>query len=96
MGKKTRTQKTSVKSIAEVIVNLEVEFDDIAGKVERLDAALDNDSFCDRIGQEHVNLLIQQRNSMVEYRNILGIRLALLRHKIGQSIEYDAHAKAGK
>lgn len=96
MAKKNAKKKAPTKSLAEVIVDLEVEFDDVAGKVERLDAALDNDSFCDSIGQEHTNLLIQQRNAMMEYRDILGIRLALLRRKNAKSIEDAALAKAGK
>ena len=94
MAKKKNVKTAPVKSLAEVIVDLELEFDEIAGRVEKIDASLDDDDFCDRIGIEHTNLLIQQRNAMLEYRDKLGIRLALLRRANAKAIEAEIKEKA--
>lgn len=102
MTKKTKTPTrkikdlTPVKSLAEVIVSLEVEFDEIAGGVEKIAASLDDDDFCDSIGIEHTNLLIQQRNAMLEYRDTLAVRLSLLRRANAKAIETEISKKAGK
>lgn len=96
MAKKKTVKTAPVKSLAEVIVSLEVEFDAVAGSIEKIDASLEDTDFCDSIGIEHANLLIQQRNAMLEYRDTLGIRLALLRRKNAKAIEDATLAKAGK
>jgi hypothetical protein len=96
MAKKKTVKTAPVKSLAEVIVDLELEFDEIAGRVEKIDASLDDDDFCDRIGIEHTNLLIQQRNAMLEYRDKLGIRLALLRRANAKAVEAEIKEKAVK
>ncbi len=96
MAKKKTVKTAPVKSLAEVIVDLELEFDEIAGRVEKIDASLDDDDFCDRIGIEHTNLLIQQRNAMLEYRDKLGIRLALLHRANAKAVEAEIKEKAVK
>ena len=96
MAKKKNVKTAPVKSLAEVIVDLELEFDEIAGRVEKIDASLDDDDFCDSIGIEHTNLLIQQRNAMLEYRDVLAVRLSLLRRANAKVIEDVVMAKAVK
>lgn len=97
MTKKNVKKQAPKKSLAEVIVDLELEFDVVAGNVERLDAALNRgDSFAKEVGDEQYNLLCRQFSAMVEYRDTLGIRLALLRRKNAKAIEDAALAKAGK
>ena len=52
MAKKKVVKQNPVKSTAEVIVALEVEFDEIAGRVERLNAALNlSDTFIKKVGE---------------------------------------------
>lgn len=97
MAKKNVKKQAPKKSLAEVIVDLELEFDAVAGNVERLDAALNRgDSFAKEVGDEQYNLLCRQFGAMVEYRDTLGIRLALLRRNNAKAIEDAALAKAGK
>ena len=103
MTKKTKTSTrkikdlTPVKSTAEVIVALEVEFDEIAGRVERLNAALNlGDTFIKKVGEEQYSLLCDQFNFMREYRDILAVRLSLLRRANAKVIEDEVKAKAVK
>lgn len=60
---------------------LEVEFDDVAGRYDRLCAALEQgDTFRAKVGDEQYELLTKQAEAMQAYRNILAIRIELFRH----------------
>lgn len=97
MAKKKVVKQNPVKSTAEVIVALEVEFDEIAGRVERLNAALNSgDTFIKKVGEEQYGLLCEQFNFMREYRDILAVRLSLLRRANAKAIEEEVKAKAVK
>ena len=97
MAKKTVKKQAPKKSLVEVIVDLELEFDVVAGNVERLDAALNRgDSFAKEVGDEQYNLLCRQFGAMVEYRDTLGIRLALLRRANAKAVEAEIKEKAVK
>lgn len=97
MAKKKTVKTAPVKSLAEVIVDLELEFDEIAGRVERLDAALNKgDAFIKQVGEEQYSLLCEQFNSMRDYRDKLGIRLALLRRANAKAVEAEISKKDGK
>lgn len=95
--KKTVKAAPVVKSLAEVIGSLEVEFDEIAGRVERLNAALnEGDAFVKQVGEEQYSLLCEQFNSMRDYRDTLAVRLSLLRRANAKAIETEVKAKAVK
>lgn len=60
---------------------LEVEFDDVAGRYDRLCASLEQgDTFRNKVGDEQYGLLAKQAEAMQAYRNILAIRIELFRH----------------
>lgn len=97
MAKKKTVKTAHVKSLAEVIVDLELEFDEIAGRVERLDAALNKgDAFIKQVGEEQYSLLCEQFNSMRDYRDTLAVRLSLLRRANAKVIESKIKEKAVK
>lgn len=97
MAKKKVVKQNPVKSTAEVIVALEVEFDEIAGRVERLNAALNlGDTFIKKVGEEQYGLLCEQFKFMREYRDVLAVRLSLLRRANAKAIEDEVKAKAVK
>ena len=103
MTKKTKTSTrkikdlTPVKSLDEVLVSLEVEFDEIAGRVERLNKALNlGDAFIQQVGEEQYGLLCEQFNFMRDYRDTLAVRLSLLRRANAKAIETEISKKAGK
>ena len=97
MAKKNVKKQAPKKSISEVIRDLEIEFDAVAGNVEKLEADLyRDDGFVRGIGEEQYNLMVSQLAAMVEYRDTLGTRLSLLWRKNTKAIEDAAHAKAGK
>ena len=92
MAKKTIKSKqcnnVPVRSLGDVIGELEFEFDSIADRIERLDAALKRgDAFIKQVGDEQFQLLTKQFSSMREYRDILAIRLELLRRANARAIE---------
>ena len=88
MAKKKTVKTAPVKSLAEVIVDLELEFDEIAGRVERLNESLNKcDDFIKQVGEEQYGLLCEQFNSMREYRDTLAVRLSLLRRANAKVIE---------
>lgn len=67
---------------SELIAKLETEFNEVADRFERLDASLSQgDKFAKKVGYEQANLLFEQYDAMKEYRNILAIRIALLKRK---------------
>lgn len=71
--------KAVAKPIAEVVLDLTVEFDDLQGKIERLESALNKgEEFIKVIGPEQYNLLCRQLKAMLEYRDTLAVRLALV------------------
>lgn len=84
---------TPVKSLASVITSLEIEFDEIAGRVERLDAALNRKGFIEQVGEEQSSLLSQQYIKMRDYRDLLAIRLCLLRRVNAKAIENEIKSK---
>ena len=97
MAKKKTVKTATVKSLAEVIVDLELEFDEIAGRVERLDAALNKgDAFIKQVGEEQYSLLCEQFNSMRDYRDTLAVRLSLLRRANAKAVEAEIKEKAVK
>ena len=97
MAKKKNVKTAPVKSLAEVIVDLELEFDEIAGRVERLDAALNKgDAFIKQVGEEQYSLLCEQFNSMRDYRDTLAVRLSLLRRANAKAVEAEISKKEGK
>lgn len=97
MAKKNVKKQAPKKSLAEVIVDLELEFDEIAGRVERLNAALNKgDAFIKQVGEEQYSLLCEQFNSMREYRDTLAVRLSLLRRVNAKAIEAEIKEKAVK
>ena len=97
MAKKKTVKTAPVKSLAEVIVDLELEFDEIAGRVERLNESLNKcDEFIKQVGEEQYGLLCEQFNSMREYRDTLAVRLSLLRRANAKVIESKIKGKAVK
>lgn len=97
MAKKKVVKQNPVKSTAEVISALEVEFDEIAGRVERLNVALNlGDTFIKKVGEEQYGLLCDQFNFMREYRDILAVRLSLLCRANAKAIEAEIKEKAVK
>lgn len=80
MTKKNETQ--NVSNTAEIIERLEQEFNEVADRFEALDAALEQgEKFAKKVGYEQANLMIDQREAMEHYRNILAVRIALLKRK---------------
>lgn len=71
--------KAVAKPLSEVVLDLTVEFDDLQGKIERLESALNKgEDFIKAIGPEQYNLLCRQLKAMLEYRDTLAVRLALV------------------
>lgn len=89
MAKKTiKSNKVPERSLGDVIGELEFEFDSIADRVERLDAALKRgDAFIKQVGDVQYLLLTEQFSYMREYRDVLAIRLELLRRANAKAIE---------
>ena len=80
MTKKNET--LNVSNTSEIIERLEQEFNEVADRFEKLDAALEQGKkFAKKVGYEQANLMIDQREAMEHYRNILAIRIALLKRK---------------
>ena len=73
-----KTPKTVDNS--EVIAKLEEEFKYVNGNVKRLTAAIAlGDKFVKKVGEEQAGLLCDQLDAMKTYRNILAIRISLLK-----------------
>lgn len=69
--------------ISEIITRLEEEFDEVAGRLERLTSSLNTgDKFIKKVGEEQYNLLVDQHNAMMDYRNILAVRISLLKRSV--------------
>lgn len=81
MAKKNETQN-AVSNTAENIELLEQEFNEVAERFEKLDAELDQgEKLAKKVGYEQANLMVDQREAMEHYRNILAVRIALLKRK---------------
>jgi len=81
MAKEKNTPKVSDNT--EVIARLEAEFAEVADRYEKLHAFLEQDQkFVKKVGEEQINLMIDQHNAMETYRNILAVRIALLKRKV--------------
>ena len=80
MAKKNETQNVSYT--AENIELLEQEFNEVAERFEKIDAELDQgEKLAKKVGYEQANLMVDQREAMEHYRNILAVRIALLKRK---------------
>lgn len=78
--KKNRKNKDNDLANIVDVSCLEREFEDLNTKYVALSKALaKGDSFRKQVGDEQYGLLIQQKNAMEAYRNILAIRIQLLK-----------------
>lgn len=78
--KKERKPKTPKLTKAEHLARLETDFEDLNTKYVALSKSLaKGDSFRKQVGDEQYGLLIQQKNAMEAYRNILAVRIQLLK-----------------
>lgn len=97
MDKKNTVKTAPVKSLAEVIVDLEMEFDEITGRVERIDADLNKGAvFAEQVGAEQYSLICEQFHAMREYRDRLAVRLSRLRRANAKAIEAEIKEKEVK
>lgn len=81
MAKEKNIPKVSDNT--EVIARLEAEFTEVADRFEKLHAFLEqSEKFIKKVGEEQINLMIDQHNAMETYRNILAVRIALLKRKV--------------
>lgn len=65
----------------ELINKLDDEFTEVKGRLDRLNAALaKGEDFRKKVGEDQYDLLCKQQLAMTSYRNILAIRIELLRH----------------
>ena len=88
-------KRYNVKSLAEDITALEIEFDEVADRYESLNAALNRgDAFLKQVGEEQYQLMVEQLNAMRDYRDLLAVRLSLLRRANARAIVSSANAKA--
>lgn len=78
--KKERKNKDNDLASLVDVARLETEFEDLNKKYVDLTKALAKGaSFRKQVGNEQYDLLIQQKNAMEAYRNILAIRIQLLK-----------------
>lgn len=78
--KKERKNKDNDLASLVDVARLETEFEDLNKKYVDLSKALAKGaSFRKQVGNEQYDLLIQQKNAMEAYRNILAIRIQLLK-----------------
>ena len=88
-------KRYNIKSLAEDITALEIEFDEVADRYESLDATLKRgDALLKQVGDSQYLLMVEQLNAMRDYRDILAVRLSLLRRANAKSIASSANAKA--
>ena len=68
-------------SKSELIKKLETEFSDLNTKIQNLGSSLKaGDKFIKKVGEEQYCLLEDQYKHMVNYRNVLGVRISLIRN----------------
>lgn len=78
--KKERKNKDNDLASLVDVARLETEFEDLNKKYVDLTKALAKGaSFRKQVGDEQYDLLVQQKNAMEAYRNILAIRIQLLK-----------------
>ena len=84
MTKKTTkkpVKKTKV-DVKTLIAAMETDFADLNRKYQHLRGALLKPHFVKTVGEEQYDLLVDQANAMEQYRNILGVRIQLLKNSI--------------
>ena len=82
MSKKTKNTP-QVSDNTEVIARLEAEFAEVADRFEKLHAFLGHgEKSVKKVGEEQMSLMIDQHDAMETYRNILAVRIALLKRKV--------------
>ena len=84
MTKKTTkkpVKKTKV-DVKTLIAAMETDFADLNRKYQHLRGALLKPYFVKTVGGEQYDLLVDQANAMEQYRNILGVRIQLLKNSI--------------
>jgi hypothetical protein len=79
---KKPVKKTNKVDLSTLISNLETEFADLNRKYQHLRGALLKPYFVKTVGEEQFDLLVDQANAMEQYRNILGVRIQLLKNSI--------------
>lgn len=80
--------KAVAKPLYEVVLDLTAEFDDLQGKIERLESDLNKgEEFIKAIGPEQYNLRCRQLKAMLEYRDALAVRLALVERQLKKEAE---------
>lgn len=78
--KKERKNKKPELTKEERVARLEDDFADLQAKYVALSKALAKGaSFRKQVGDEQYDLIIQQKNAMEAYRNILAVRIQLLK-----------------
>ena len=85
MAKKTTkkpVQKTNKVDVKTLIAAMETDFADLNRKYQHLRGALLKPHFVKTVGEEQYDLLVDQANAMEQYRNILGVRIQLLKNSI--------------
>lgn len=88
-------KRYTIKSLADDITALEIEFDEVADRYESLNAALNRgEAFIKQVGDEQYQLMVKQLNAMRDYRDLLAVRLSLLRRANAKAIVSSANAKA--
>ena len=84
MTKKTTkkpVKKTKV-DVKTLIAAMETDFADLNRKYQHLRGALLKPHFVKTVGEEQYDLLVDQANAMEQYRNILGVRIQLLKNSV--------------
>lgn len=85
MTKKTTkkpVKKTTKVDVKTLIAAMETDFADLNRKYQHLRGALLKPHFVKTVGEEQYDLLVDQANAMEQYRNILGVRIQLLKNSI--------------
>lgn len=85
MTKKTTkkpVKKSTKVDVKTLIAAMETDFADLNRKYQHLRGALLKPHFVKTVGEEQYDLLVDQANAMEQYRNILGVRIQLLKNSI--------------
>ena len=85
MTKKTTkkpVKKTAKVDVKTLIAAMETDFADLNRKYQHLRGALLKPHFVKTVGEEQYDLLVDQANAMEQYRNILGVRIQLLKNSV--------------
>lgn len=79
---KKKVNKVNKIDVKTLIAALETDFADLNRKYQHLRGALIKPYFVKTVGEEQYDLLVDQANAMEQYRNILGVRIQLLKNSI--------------